>query len=72
MKIDWKQKLSSRKMWFGIVLVIIGGIMNAVGYTTEGSSIITIGAGLSVGAEALVDIARIIGNAITELPKEEE
>lgn len=58
--VDWKAKLSSRKFWVGIALVVIGTIMCIAGDTQNGVAVITVGAASYLGAEVLVDVARAI------------
>lgn len=58
--VDWKAKLSSRKFWVGVALVVIGVVMCVAGDTQNGVAVITLGAVSYLGAEVLVDIARAI------------
>lgn len=64
--INWKEKLSSRKLWIGVALLVIGVALCITGDVENGLSIISLGAIGYLGAEALVDIARAI------FPKEDE
>lgn len=58
--INWKQKLSSRKLWVGAALVIMGAVMCVTGDTASGMKLIGMGAVGYLGAEAVVDVARAI------------
>ena len=58
--INWKQKLSSRKLWIGIILVVIGVILCVTGDVENGLRLISIGGGVYLGAETIVDVMRII------------
>ena len=58
--VNWKAKLSSRKFWVGVALVVIGTVMCVAGDTQNGVAVITLGAASYLGAEVLVDIARAI------------
>lgn len=60
MSIDWKTKLSSRKLWIGIALVVVGIILCATGDVANGMKVITIGGVGYLGAECIVDVARAI------------
>lgn len=53
-----KEKLSSRKLWIGAALVIVGAVLCAVGDTHNGVTVICIGAGGYLGAETICDIVR--------------
>lgn len=55
-----KRKLSSRKLWTGIVLVVIGTVLCATGDMENGMKLITLGGGAYIGAETIVDIARSV------------
>lgn len=59
-KINWKQKLSSRKLWIGVALVIIGVVQCVNGDVENGLKIASVGGGVYLGAEAIVDVMRII------------
>ena len=59
-KINWKEKLSSRKLWIGIVLVVIGVVLCLTGDVDNGIRIAAIGGGVYLGAETIVDVMRII------------
>ena len=58
--VDWKQKLSSRKLWIGTALVLIGVVLCATGDVENGITIAAIGGSAYLGAEALVDVMRFI------------
>ncbi len=60
MNIDWKTKLSSRKLWIGVALVAIGAILCVTGDVANGLTVITIGGVGYLGAECIVDVARAI------------
>lgn len=69
--IDWKEKLSSRKLWLGIITVVIGAVLCATGDATNGMTLIKIGSVSYIGAECIVDVARsIFGGFITVIPDE--
>lgn len=74
MSINWKQKLSSRKLWIGIALVVIGVILCVTGDVANGLKVITIGGVGYLGAECIVDVARAIwpsdGDSETEITDE--
>lgn len=53
-------KLSSRKLWIGVALVVIGIVLCIIGDVENGMRIIAIGGIGYLGAEAIVDIARAI------------
>ena len=59
-KINWKQKLSSRKLWIGVALVVIGVVQCVNGDVENGLKIASVGGGVYLGAEAIVDVMRII------------
>lgn len=59
-KINWKQKLSSRKLWIGVALVVIGVVQCLNGDVENGLKIAGVGGGVYLGAEAIVDVMRII------------
>lgn len=59
-KINWKQKLSSRKLWIGVALVVIGVVQCLNGDVENGLKIASVGGGVYLGAEAIVDVMRII------------
>lgn len=59
-KINWKQKLSSRKLWIGVTLVVIGVVQCVNGDVENGLKIASVGGGVYLGAEAIVDVMRII------------
>ena len=59
-KINWKQKLSSRKLWVGVALVVIGVVQCVNGDVENGLKIASVGGGVYLGAEAIVDVMRII------------
>lgn len=59
-KINWKQKLSSRKLWVGVALVAIGVVQCLNGDVENGLKIASVGGGVYLGAEAIVDVMRII------------
>lgn len=52
------EKLSSRKLWLGLALVIIGVIMFLTGDTENGAAVIKIGGIGYLGAETICDIIR--------------
>lgn len=58
--IDWKEKLSSRKLWIGAALVVIGIVLCVTGDVKNGMTLISIGGVGYLGAETVVDIARAI------------
>lgn len=58
--INWKQKLSSRKFWVGIILLGIGAGLCIYGDVENGMKLIVIGAGGYLGTETIVDVARTI------------
>jgi len=60
--VNWKEKLSSRKLWIGVALLIIGVVLCVTGDVENGLSLISLAAVSYLGAEALVDIARAIFN----------
>ena len=59
-KINWTQKLSSRKLWIGTALVVIGVIQCVNGDVENGLRVASIGGGVYLGAETIVDVMRII------------
>jgi hypothetical protein len=59
-EINWKQKLSSRKLWVGIALVLIGILLCLIGDVDNGIRVAAIGGSAYLGAEAIVDVIRII------------
>ena len=68
--INWKQKLSSRKLWIGVALVSIGVILCIIGDTENGMRVIAIGGIAYLGSESIVDIARAIWSSNEETTKE--
>lgn len=68
--INWKQKLSSRKLWIGVALVAIGVILCIIGDTENGMRVIAIGGIAYLGSESIVDIARAIWSSNEETTKE--
>ena len=58
--INWKQKLSSRKLWIGTALVVIGAILCFCGDVENGLRVASIGGGAYLGAETIVDVMRIV------------
>ncbi len=60
MSIDWKTKLSSRKLWIGLALVVIGAVLCITGDIENGLRIISIGGAGYLSAECIVDVARAI------------
>ena len=71
-KINWKQKLSSRKLWVGVALVVIGVVQCVNGDVENGLKIVGIGGGVYLGAEAIVDVMRIIFVESKKADAEEE
>lgn len=59
-KVNWKQKLSSRKLWMGVALVTTGIILCVNGDVENGIKIATIGGSVYLGAEAIVDVIRLV------------
>lgn len=59
MKIDWKRKLTSRKLWAAIAL-FVSGVMTATGHGTQAETI----AGLIMQGAAV--LAYIIGEGLTD------
>ena len=66
------QKLSSRKLWLGVALVVIGVILCATGDTENGVTIIKIGGIGYLGAETVCDIIRGIWSSVTGAEDEDE
>ncbi len=68
MNINWAQKLSSRKLWIGLILLVVGVALCMTGDVENGVKVITLGCTGYLGAEAIVDIARAIwcGDSATE------
>ena len=58
-----KEKLSSRKLWVGIVLITIGVVLLFVGERDTGIQLITIGGAGYLGVEGLADIVSRFVNA---------
>lgn len=58
--VDWKQKLSSRKLWIGTALVITGVVLCVNGDVENGIKIAAIGGSAYLGAEAVVDVMRVV------------
>lgn len=58
------QKLTSRKFWLAVAGVIVGIVMINLGITSEGSTLIVTSITVGIGAEALVDAARLIANKV--------
>ena len=65
------QKLSSRKLWLGVALVVIGIVLCATGDTENGVTIIKIGGIGYLGAETVCDIIRGIWSSVTGTEDEE-
>ena len=65
------QKLSSRKLWLGVALVVIGIVLCATGDTENGVTIIKIGGIGYLGAETICDIIRGIWSSVTGTEDEE-
>ena len=66
------QKLSSRKLWLGVALVVIGIVLCATGDTENGVTIIKIGGIGYLGAETVCDIIRGIWSSVTGTEDEDE
>ena len=66
------QKLSSRKLWLGVALVVIGIVLCATGDTENGITIIKIGGIGYLGAETVCDIIRGIWTQVTDEDEETE
>lgn len=59
-KVNWKQKLSSRKLWMGVALVAMGIVLCVNGDVENGIWVTTIGASVYLGVEAIVDVVRLV------------
>ena len=66
------QKLSSRKLWLGVALVVIGIVLCVTGDTENGITIIKIGGIGYLGAETVCDIIRGIWTQVTDEEEETE
>lgn len=76
-KIDWKQKLTSRKWWAGLAgaVTMLLGILGVSESTVAQISEIIVGAGVLLGAiigEATVDAARATQTVTVELAEKED
>jgi hypothetical protein len=56
--------LSSRKLWVGAAIFAIGMVLCLAGDTENGMTLIAIGGGGYLGAEAIVDVVRAIFGVI--------
>lgn len=75
-KINWKQKLTSRKWWAGLAgaVTMLLGILGVSESTVAQISEIIVGAGVLLGAiigEATVDAARATQTVTVELKEDE-
>ena len=75
-KIDWKQKLTSRKWWAGLAgaVTMLLGILGVSESTVAQISEIIVGAGVLLGAiigEATVDAARATQTVTVEMKEDE-
>lgn len=75
-KINWKQKLSSRKFWAGVAgaVTMLLGILGVSESTVAQISEIIVGAGVLLGAiigEATVDAARATQTVTVEMKEDE-
>jgi len=64
MKIDWKQKLSSRKLWLAIAGIVSGIAMILFGNATEGAALIGSSIVGYLAAEGYIDGKRAASAAI--------
>ena len=76
-KIDWKQKLTSRKWWAGLAgaVTMLLGILGVSESTVAQISEIIVGAGVLLGAiigEATVDAARATQTVTVEVAEKED
>lgn len=76
-KINWKQKLTSRKWWAGLAgaVTMLLGILGVSESTVAQISEIIVGAGVLLGAiigEATVDAARATQTVTVELAEKED
>lgn len=76
-KINWKQKLTSRKWWAGLAgaVTMLLGILGVSESTVAQISEIIVGAGVLLGAiigEATVDAARASQTVTVELAEKED
>lgn len=62
--INWKAKLASRKLWIGVIGLIVGVVLYLNGDHENGWNLIALSCTSYLGSETLVDIARSILNAM--------
>ena len=75
-KINWKQKLSSRKLWSAAAAAVLAVIAAIFGEELSAETVDMLKTGIySLAAyifgEGVVDVARIIGDAVGAKTKEE-
>lgn len=62
--INWQAKLASRKLWIGIIGLIVGIVLYLNGDHENGWNLIALSCTSYLGSETLVDIARSVLNAV--------
>lgn len=62
--INWKAKLASRKLWIGVIGLIVGVVLYMNGDHENGWNLIALSCTSYLGSETLVDIARSVLNAM--------